>query len=239
MIHDVDEFLIGIAFGVRYRANFAIEDQLGTIVDQILYSKNSYFNKHVFPLVERRVNEKVLIDPNTKDVLTINNSNIILEINFSEKFNLSSIDDLIENFDRQIIDGVLKRFDITEIARVGFIKRYLFNIDKLAKNFIKKTIGQTLDGVNDIDLKFSRKFPVPESLTKKNIYDYDNAIFNIIKRADKDELYISVDYQKYFEPFLQSSVGINFQDFAKKANEFNSKNYLNWLNTNYSLKKNE
>lgn len=96
-----------------------------------------------------------------------------------------------------------------------------------------------MDGVNDIDLKFSRKFPVPESLTKKNIYDYDNVIFNIIKRADKDELYISVDYQKYFEPFLQSSVGINFQDFAKKANEFNSKNYLNWLNTNYSLKKNE
>ena len=80
MIENLDNYLVGIAIGIRFRANFAIEDQLGSIVDQILYSKNAYFNEQVFKFTENHVNQKVLVDNVTGDKLTINNSNIIGKI---------------------------------------------------------------------------------------------------------------------------------------------------------------
>lgn len=233
MIEDLNKHLMGVAIGVRFRANFSIEDQLGSIVDQIIYAKNAFFNETVFPLAENHVNQKVLINNVTGDKLTINNSNITLEINFGERFNIDNLDELIEKFDSEIIDGVLKKYKITQFVRVGFIKRYLFDIEILAKNFLKNTIGSTIDGINDIDLRFSKKFPVPTSLVKKDIYDYENVIFNIIKRSDKEEIFISVDFQKYFLPHLESTSGIEFLNFIDKANNFSSKNYLNWLNKNY------
>ena len=41
MIDNLDINLTGIAIGVRFRANFAIEDELGSIVDKIVYKKGS------------------------------------------------------------------------------------------------------------------------------------------------------------------------------------------------------
>ncbi len=233
MIENLDKYLVGIAIGIRFRANFAIEDQLGTIVDKILYSKNAYFNEKVFKFTENHVNQKVLVDNQTGDKLTINNSNIILEINFSEKFGLQDLDTLIRKFDSEIIENILKKHKITQFVRVGYIKRYLFDLETLAKSLIKNTIGSTFDGVNDIDLRFSKKFPVSESLVKKEIYDFDNVIFNIIKRADREEIFMSLDYQKHFIPHLETTTGIEFQKFADRVNSFSGKTYLDWLNKNY------
>lgn len=233
MIENLDKHLIGVAIGIRFRANFSIEDQLGAIVDQILYSKNAYFNESVFSYTENHVNQKVLVNNKTGDRLTINNSNIILEVNFSEIFNASNLSELLKKFDTEIIEGILKKYKITQIVRVGYIKRYLFDIQTLAKSFINNTIGNTFDGINDIELRFSKKFPVADSLVKKEIYDYENAIFNIIKRADKDELFMSVDYQKYFIPHLESASGVEFLSFVNKVDNFSNKNYLGWLNNNY------
>jgi hypothetical protein len=35
MIEKIDQYLIGLAIGIRFRANFSIEDQFGKIVDTI------------------------------------------------------------------------------------------------------------------------------------------------------------------------------------------------------------
>ncbi len=237
MINDLDKHLIGIAFGIRFRANFSIEDQLGSIVDQILYSKHAFFNETVFSYTENHVNQKVLVNDKSGDKMTINNSNIILEVNFGGQFESSDLDKIAKEFESEIIDGILKRYKITQFVRAGYIKRYLFDIETLAKNFLKNTIGSTIDGINDIDLRFSKKFPVPDSLVKKELYDYENVIFNIIKRSDKDEIFMSLDYQKYFKPHLESTSGIGFTQFITKANQFNKSNYLNWLNNNYLTSK--
>ena len=86
MIEKLEDYLIGIAIGIRFRANFSIEDQLGKIVDTILYSKKSYFNPEVFPRVRNSIGKKVLFNEITQDKLHIDNSNIILEVNFEEKY---------------------------------------------------------------------------------------------------------------------------------------------------------
>ena len=235
MIDSLDDFIIGFAIGIRYRANFSIEDQLGKIADKILYSRKSFFNPIIFPKVYTNVNEKVLIDESTQDHLVINNSNIVLEINFSEKFRIDNLDEIVAQFNEEIIEGILKEFKITEFNRVGFIRRYLFQIDKLADTFIDKTIGATLEGINDINLRFSKKIPEMQAYIQKDLNDYYNAIFNIIKRADKQELFMSIDFQKYFDPFLSTASQIEFNDFYNKATTFNNNTFLNWLNKNYGV----
>lgn len=234
-IENINDYLVGIVIGIRYRANFSIEDSLGEIVDKILYGKKSYFNPEKFPLVRNDGNEKILYNNETNDKLTINNSNIIIDLVFSEVFKKENYSEILEKFNEEIIDGIMRNYKITEINRLGLIHRYVFPEKELAKNFIDKTIGKTLEGVNDINLTFSKKLPVSEALTIKEIFDYRNVIFNIIKKADEDKLKLSVDYQKFFNPFLSSSSEIKFDNYINSMKDFNSKSFLNWLNENYVL----
>ena len=233
MITNLDEYLIGIVIGVRYRANFSIEDSLGAIVDKVLYDKKSYFNPKIFPLVQNTGNGKLLFNDKNNDRLTINNSNIVLDLLFDGSFKKENSNQIIENFNEQIIEGIMKQYKITEIIRMGFIKRYLFPIDDLAQSFINKTIGKTQEGINDINLRFSKKIPTSEAIVHRDILDYSNAIFNIIKQSDKNELFVTIDYQKYFDPFLTSVSELKFTEFINSVNSFNKNNSLLWLNKNY------
>ena len=235
MIENLDDYLIGVSLGIRFRANFSIEDQLGTIADTILYSPDSYFDSEIFPKVITQPGAKILINDITQDYINIDNSNFILEINFGDKFSFrkDDISEIIFNFEKQIIKGLLKELSIKQIRRIGFVKRYVFGIETLANSFVDKTVGETLGGVNDINLNFSKKIPLQEALIKKDVLDYDNAIFNVIKRADRNEIFMSIDYQAYYDPFLPSTGMIDFKSFIDRADIFNSKKYLTWLNNNY------
>lgn len=236
MIEKTNDYLIGIAIGIRFRANFSIEDQLGKIVDTILYSKNSFFNPDKFPKVRNMIGRKILFNELSEDRIHIDNSNIILEINFNEnsKFKKENIGNIIDAFENEIIDRILRDFKIKEIIRVGYIKRYLYQIDELATSFVNKTIGNTIDGINDINLSFSKKIPTTDGLAKKDVNDYDNVIFNIIKKSDLDEIFMSIDYQRYFNPFLPIAAEIKFSTFIQRANAFNDNNYPDWINKNYT-----
>jgi hypothetical protein len=234
MIEDLEKYLIGIALGIRFRANFSIEDNLGKIVDEILYSDKAYFTSSFFPLVENSFGLRNLINPDTEDQIKLDNSNVVLEINFeNSKFKKDDLDLILKKFNIQIIQGVLKQFQIKEIRRIGFVKRYRFDIPELVDNFICKTVGETLGGINDINLHFSKKIPLEEALVKKNVDDYDNVIFHIIKKTDENDMLMSVDYQSFFEPFLPNSAMIQFSRFTEKVDRYNSTKYLEWLNSNY------
>ncbi|MFZ2864263.1 MAG: hypothetical protein WA440_05880 [Ignavibacteriaceae bacterium] len=237
MITNIKENLAGIVIGIRYRANFFIEDQLGKIIDQILYQSTGYFSMKYFPLVYSNIKEKVLIDEERNNHLTINNSNIILNLNFGDQLKASDYEGIVTSFRKEIIENVLIQFKITEISRIGFVNKYSFSSPGLAKEFVNKTVGTTIDGVNDINVRFSKKIPATEAMIKKSVYDYYNIIYTIIKEANKEELHISIDYQKYFEPFLPSAAEIPFNEFVKKVNNYNSNLFPEWLNRNYGKQK--
>ena len=241
MIENLENHLIGIAIGIRYRANFSIEDQLGKIADTILYSKDAFFNQSVFPRATTSAPAKELVNDKTDDRLYIDNSNMILEIMFGEdaRFKREDLPEILNKFNEQIVKGILKDFEIREFRRLGYIRRYLFKIDTLASSFVGKTIGDTLEGVDDINLNFSKRIPVQEALVKKDVLDYDNAIFTVIKKTAFNEIFMAVDYQSFFDPFIPSSGGIKFKAFIEKATRFNSKKYLTWLNENYMDVSNE
>ncbi len=233
MITNIDNYLVGIVIGIRYRANFSIEDSLGAIVDKVLYDKKAFFNPNIFPLVQNTGNGKLLFNDKNSDRLTINNSNIVLDLLFDGYFPKEDCELVINKFNEQIIEGIMKQYKITEIIRIGIVKRYLFQLEDLAESFINKTIGNTLDGISDINLRFSKKIPTSEAMVHREVLDYSNVIFNIIKQSDKNELFVSMDYQKYFDPFLSSVNELKYDDFIKTMSSFNKNNYLSWLNKNY------
>lgn len=234
MISNIDDCLESIVIGIRYRANFSITDYFGSILDEILYSKGAFFDQDFFPLViHSKVDEKVLFNKDNKNSLTINSSNMIIELHDTDKVNLKKI---VESFKSQIVLGIMQKYKITQINRIGFINRYIFKEPTLANNFIEKTIGETLEGIKDINLQFSRKYSISEALAKKDINDHYNAIYNVIKRADKDELIISVDFQRFYEPVLESTSLIKYDQFIDKVYIYNSEDFLSWLNNNYGSK---
>jgi hypothetical protein len=233
MISNLDSNLRSIALGIRFRANFSIEDQLGKIVDQILYSEKAYFNSKRFPMVQSEVTRKTLFNRNTGNKITIDNSNIIVEIVFDEDFKVTDLDSMHRHFKDDIVNGFLRDFKIREIVRIGYIRSYIFPLKELATNFVNKTVGQTLGGINDISLHFSKKLPLEKSLMKKDINDYHNVIFNVVKKADLEEIFMSIDYQHYYDPFLTTASEIEYNSFIACAESFNNTKYLTWLNNNY------
>ncbi len=88
-------------------------------------------------------------------------------------------------------------------------------------------------GIDDINLRFSKKYPTPQAIIKKNINDYHNIIFSAIKKANKKEIFISIDYQAYYDPALESITGMKFPDFVTSMKKYNSDSFLQWLNRHY------
>lgn len=234
LINKVSDYLASFAIGIRFRANFSIEDQLGRIVDDILYTNKSYFGPEFFPLVEGRINYKRLFSHEGDKSLVINNSNIVIEIFFSKNDqNDNLISDVREHFNNDIILGVMKTYGVTQINRIGYINRYIFNDKNVSKAFLDKTMGHKLDGVNDTNLRFSKKYPLSESLVKKDVNDYDNAIFNLVKQSDKHELEVSIDYQRFYSPMLELSAQIETKEFYKSVDTFNNETFKKWFNESY------
>lgn len=236
MIENLNQYLVSSVVAVRYRQNFSIVDKFGTIIDEILYDKNTFFKPGDFQFVQHtKADEKVIFNQANGNNLKINTSNVILEIHKNDESDIEYKKKAFEAFDKQILQGILKKNKIVQINRVGYINRYVFPIKELAENFINKTIGSTIDNVRDINLRFSRKYPISEAQVKKDVYDYNNSIYNAIKQSDKDEIFFSVDYQRYFEPFLESSSLIKFASFCESVDSHNEKTFLQWINDNYKV----
>ncbi len=239
MITELDSCKIGYVVGVRYRKTFAVADNLGSIVDNLLQSKQSKFNSHIFPYIQHTDREEdVLFDfennvPQNK--LTINTSNMVLDV---QNINKLSFREGIEAFNNTILKYIMHEYSIGYINRIGFINRYILKDKDIINKFIKGTVGRGFDDVNDINLQFSKRLTSMESLTKQGVDDYHNVIVNIIKKNAKDELFLSVDYQLYYTPMLEKSSQIDFDKFMKNANDFIQSNLLDFLNNTYGADEN-
>ena len=152
--------LIGVSVGIRFRANFALDDQLGRIVDSVLYPNNSFFNPQFFPTVLSEITKRTLVNNKTENLLIIDNSNFILDLkrNKSSGTTFSAeAADVLAKFETQIVLGVMRDFKIHEINRVGLIKKYRFVMPEVSKSFTSNTIGGDFSTASDIHLNFTKK----------------------------------------------------------------------------------
>ena len=64
--------LTNFALGIRFVKGFHVEDQLGAIVDDILYSEGSNFNETLFPELQRSNGSRRLINKSIYNRLLLN-----------------------------------------------------------------------------------------------------------------------------------------------------------------------
>ncbi len=70
--------LTGFVLAVRFNRSFSIDDNIGSIVDDILLHKSQLFNEKLFETINSYQNARVLLSKQGHK-LTINIDNIILE----------------------------------------------------------------------------------------------------------------------------------------------------------------
>lgn len=232
MEKELNNYLKSIAIGIRFRPNFSIEDRLGSITDKLLYSKGSYFNPDFFPIAQGNVGLKKLVNDRTNNSLHIDNSNIILELHFNS-YNKNYLEEINKQFEECIIKGILIDFGVNDIIRLGYINRYIIEETKFSKMFIDKTIGETMEDIQDLNLRFTKKYGLFESYLKKDTNDYNLVIYNFIKPKEENNLLISLDFQRYYDPALGRAISIKFDSFLKEMKKFNSKKFPEWIDKNF------
>ncbi|MDR3113298.1 MAG: hypothetical protein LBU09_02880, partial [Endomicrobium sp.] len=163
----LDDKLVYMAIGLRFRPNFIIEDKLGQILNSILYSKNAFFDTKFFTLVENANNQKRLINDKQTNILTINSQNLILEIGSMRDY---SSEDIEKRFEEEILKYVLKECKLEGIGRIGYLKRYEIADADIANVLDKKIdFGEKLQ---DVNLRFSKRPMTSKSETSKDNNDY-------------------------------------------------------------------
>lgn len=227
-IKEINNFLKSFVIGIKFRANFILEGKLGEVVNDILYRKNAFFGPDFFPLVQHNREQigKMLIDVEKGNSLTIDIENIILELN---TFETKDLKDILNHFKTEIVEGVMKQYKISHILRVGYLKKYILSNKSMAEGFIKNRLGGLSDGTNDIVLRFSRKQTPADSMVLKDINDYYQTIFNVVKKNSNDDLYVALDFQRYFSPSCDLSDKMDFDNLIDKAEKFNSTELLSWI----------
>ena len=223
--------LFGIAIGIRYRPNFAIEDKIGEIADELLYRKDSLFNYLLFPRSRNGLGEKILNNPDTGDSIVINRSNLVLDISFSDELPKTKADDLINEFLKTATEKIYKVVNIHDVLLIGIVKKYIINDnDKISEfnDLINKT---KITNINSYNLTFTKKIILADSKLKDGLNDYENIIHSIVKNPDKDEILFQIDYQHVYDPKLESIVDIKYKEFLGRVNEYNNKTINDWMNS--------
>jgi len=210
----------GIVFAIRIVKSFYVEDMLGAIIDEILYSEDSKFDSGMFPEVHEQQGVKILFNRNTQNKFTINHSDFIFEYNIESDFE-KEYQSLLKSFVEVIINRVFKKFKIQNVVRFGFvIKSELQENDSLL-SYVSEKIKESYDGsdTNSLSLRFNIIKKKPLKIGKIVTEDFDNIIITYDRANSDSPLLLSVDYQKYYRPELQTIEDsiVTFEDFCNNS----------------------
>jgi hypothetical protein len=200
-------------------------------MDELLYRKGSLFNYITFPNTFYSKGERRINNPTTGDKLLINYNNLILDINFSELIPKQEAKNLINEFFLTATANIHKIVDIHDIHLIGIVNKYMINDETKIKNLFHQFEDITFNDLDTISINFTRKIVLPESKTNADINDYENIIHIFsAPKAHKEGYFLQVDYQKIFDPYLESIVDIKYKEFIEKVEYYNTNNVTEWVN---------
>lgn len=223
------ECLFSLGIGLKYRPNFSLRDNFGNIIDDILYSRGSLFNEDFFPESKTEFNEHILFNKDTNNNLRIGSHGSYVEV-VSELGNNKFFSNITTAFKNNIIYGAFNKYKLTQIAMIGLVNRYLIKDKDYSNYIVRYFTNNVTQDINSLDIKFTRRKPVPESLAKKKVNDHINIIYNIIKKTELDEIFLSIDYQLRYDPYLTDVSQIKFDDFVSNCNAVNNKEFKKLTN---------
>ena len=230
MVENIWNHLTSLVIGIKYQPNFGFSEKIGDLFDELLYEKKSFFDKDFFKKIESSAEWKKLYNEDNGNHLKVNHTDTIL--NF-ETTDFEKAKEVTDNFKSQLLEKLLYKHKITRIQRIGFIYRFEFEDEDLVNGLVAKCSSFKTSDVRDLQLRFSKKIATT-SLPKRDINDYDNVIYSIIKDSNSDRILLMVDYQHYYIPLISDTKMIDFDKFIKRVNKYNKKDVSNWLNENYN-----
>jgi hypothetical protein len=192
---------VQVAIGVRYEPQHRVADHAGMIIDKILHSPNSPFDPNFFPLTTAELNGRTLHNDETKDFFTVSHTDLILMVNSLTNF--GTVDKLAEAFYTFGFENLLSVARIENIVRYGCLCGYLTSIHDLKKQMTSLFLSE-FGQISDFAIRFAKRLPVEEAYLKKGVSDFHRMIF-IVNQALDGKINISVDFQRVFDPPLQSS----------------------------------
>lgn len=223
----LDSYLLSVAIGLRYQTNFQLADKFGEITNNLLHSSNNLFSPDVFPAISSEIDKRVLLDGETKNSLEISLSNILLD--YETDLDNASTDIIDKAFIKYLIEEIANQYKIRNFLRIGYARRYLFKEPSLVGAFLKKVKNISLPETREFSCKFSEKLPMPATYLDRSKEYYQNVIFTIIKKANLNEIYISVDFQRYLNPPVSTANELKFEGFLDVMRLFNHENFVYWI----------
>lgn len=231
------ENLKSITIGVRYQINNSIEDNLGKITDEILFTKNTPFPPEFFTEARSGADLKLLSAVNKETYLLLKNTDTIF--NNIIVNNEIDLDKEFDKFNQYIYKAVLTKYKIKRLIRYGIIYNFCIDNKNVISSIQKYYLKDMIDNVNQFDLIFSKKFPTIENIVKKTKDDYTNIIYKISKKPDEEKLYVSIDYQEVYIPKVSRIELKPINEFFNRSKQKIKSNVFKWIDeiSNAKVKK--
>ncbi|GEM_PF-3945789 len=222
----MNKIVKNITIGIKHQRTFKIKDNFGRFIDCILHDASSPFGVKFFPFVDEKFSDSVTLHNPKGEYFQIDSDDFVLVVKNKDEFekNILNLKNDTFPFIRKKLFNVTK---INDIIRVGII----FSLEIKSKKEINKIISyltnDSIETINSLDMKFSHKKIIGESLTKSAVNDYINVIYSLVKK--KDKMLVNVDYQRHFDPFLTDINDFNANRFIDSAVNNLKNSYNEWL----------
>ena len=218
-----------LAFGLRYQSHYKVSDLSGTVLDQILRAKGTPFGGDLFPLTQKQMYEHFLLNPDTDALLRLAPQDTLLRLPLTTQ-DVGIVQNAANDFQLFILNPLQKITDLENITRFGFLLQLDCKDSDLSPSPIKSYVPGEFPDANSLNMRFTKRLKTEDGLLKQRINDYRYVIYTI-EESEKGAIRLSLDYQYYFTPPLDSQDWKSklFTDFVNQGLLYFQKEFTPWL----------
>lgn len=209
--------LTGFVLAVKYNRCFSIEDNLGSIVDDILLHQSKLFDEKFFENVNSYPNARVLLSKKGHKMI-INSDNIILEYDSKENFD-NEFDKYLNAYDKIVLKEIYKNYNIQKINRFGCIFKCEMERGNTTFNKVYEFLKEETKNIESISFRYNKTTKKPSDLDGELRTDFENEIVTYDKPTTENTIKFFVDFQRYFNPPFKhiQDVKPDFVNFVKNS----------------------
>ncbi|MCK4604201.1 MAG: hypothetical protein KAU41_05805 [Deltaproteobacteria bacterium] len=197
--------LLQIAFGVRYRPHFALEDNLGSVVDHIL--DHDRFGVHHFPKIGHAHGSRQLIG--LDEAITITREDAVFDSKKHET-DFSQIHQLGAEFTEGVWESVWKYGRQPAAIRFGCLITFELPEDWLP---VEAFLGIPDEHSSEFALRYSHRLPMETAIANLEINDYHHVIYQL--GSKQGQRIGTIDYQHFFDPPIESKRAFDSHPFSR------------------------
>ncbi len=218
-----------VSFGIRFGPRYGVGDVAGAIIDQILRGEGTPFGPEVFPETQLLPQEQRLTNPDTSELLVVSERDLLLS-KIVKTRGVDEVSHLSRQFVRHVVEPAKALGQVTDVLRYGMLFHFAECSELLARPLAQHFLAEDCPEARDLGLRFSRRLPTDEAHFRKNVRDYKNLIYSL-QQDEKGTSRISLDYQEYFDPPLDSVDWKKkpFENFAAAGVVFIERPFAEWV----------